>query len=1788
MKRILAGALLLCSCLMFSQDTALSGLKKETPLGYSFEQPALKGDENDKNSSADPDRRKLLDGIKDSSSRVIWSTKEFGKKALEIQFDFVEPVKPSLCRVHIFRGPRSYGIKNVEVYGTNRDGKRIVLGGINPEQPYDLPKGEPNYSSLDIKLDGSEEVNSAILKIDGGRIAITEVEFYSKTDGATGKTSSKNPFEDAVKSSGKGLKIEEKDYNGDRVPDILLENDRVIYIIDAGNGGVVNFAYDKQAGINLVKKKDSKDYGGMYGDRFWAGNNTYKNEFAGQRYKSKIGEQGPERVSVKVWSSGTEGFFQGMTITKTFTLLKDSSALKVDYDIANGQENVIPAKYGLWVMGGFSSQNEEFKRIYVGGSGVQTISPAGGSYHCPDAVKGWEGIVTSSGKGLANVVDYSILKKFLFWNSDASATTMECLFGIYPIDANSSMETTCYLVPFHGVDVPHGISKDMAGSLSLESSYDAFPEKINLKLLATHPGEYDITVEAGRIENGKTDYYKVAELKKKFGASPEIIPIVCKITGRGTWSFRVSVKENGSTALLFSAGTTLGKSSGVFTVAPECSRKPEPGVKEEKLKLDFHSLDFQTEHVDWAKPYAGKKPKVLALSRDKQGIREAVEIASRFEMELHTNYVGGIWRLIDYCTSLNEGICYQELAKKISSEKFDVFVVSGDFWKTMPPESRELIMKNVENGSGLVLTGPEGLPEELSKNFELSKEAEIFQGEWKSNQEHMITSGIPFKALPQTLALPYSTSGETLATISGKPLISVFNRGKGRVAAASWSVEGKKGNPNLKSASGTTGVFLPVLLFIGNGGVQYNYWEYQIMLLAKMIYWTAGCDFPLEGGGMKVDNAQKLSISLKSKESKNVEAELTIRDKFYQIEQHKKVSVTLIPGNNELSVGFNKPSLSGIHFADLIIKGDKGTEWCGSESFTTESELEAGNIETVNQVWKANDNFKCSIDLKGKGIGEIVLSLSDFCGNEFASLTKNALSGKIYLEIPLANCRWPAFQAKAKIVKDGKIISETRQDYNLFESPDPRKMNVSFGWPSITTRKVNQFLIKPCWERLQELGCNSIVKWNNDKTDEILQGRQLGLLLLAEAAPASTGSSHPYDTKKVIRSKFDLIRTPCLSKPGFKDDLENTSSKEIWADKLGYLFRSGPDEANSLNTNELCFSEDCQKEFRRWLKEQYGSLEALNKSWESQYKNWDEIIAMSSDEVKGKHSYAPWLDHRTFNEWNYADSIGRIVKGTKKYNPELQYSLSGTQETSAHNAWDWWRLTPHLRSVLSYRGEQSIQRRSFSNGDKINWLPWLGYGRTYDEENFAIIGYLFQGANGFSIYSATLYVEPDYTFSKVALGIKKALDNYRNGPAEVIINSKTLTYPIAFHYSPSSIKVDFMLNMNNSRLGEVGGFNEILSDVGTSYDYIAYEQLEKTDILKNKYKVLFLPLSSALSDKEIETIKDFVKSGGILVGDMLSATYDSHGLCRNESGLDEVFGIKHLTLDVISEDSTVNGNGETMDELSASAMKMNVKTFESGIELTSGKALANIDYKGKKHPALITNRYGKGTTLYMACDLPNIYGKWGTVKYSKDNVGSSKTICSLFEKLLNLSEIQAKAKVVNPEGNNLEESTYYLKENGPALILGIARKKTAAGLSGQNTCQVKIPGKYHVYDLIKGQYIGYGDHFSYDFSPTTQAAFTLLPYKVEGVNLKTAKNNNKFAINIGINAKSDNFSSHIFRIEVLDPSEKVNKAFSKIIFAEKDSAVYEIPIPLNAAKGKWTVKVTDCMTGVKNTCQLDM
>ena len=1761
---------------LFAVSTALSlygaELEKVKPLSYDYQQPTLEIQTQEKE-HGDPGRIKLIDGVKKSPSRIIWIIKDFKNKPVEVDFKFPAPVNFKLVKVHIFRWKRAYGLKRINVTAKTQDGKQLILGGIHPNQPYKLPEGDPYYMPLDIKLNSDQAVDNLKITISGiSRISLTEVEFFKapqrKLENKVVKHIA-NPFEKAVLAEGQGYKLVEKDFNNDGKTDILLQNNQVSYLVEPSNNGIISLAYDRMSKCNLIKPQLKGTYGGMFNDRFWPGGNKNRDVYRHVAYSYKIVSNNDKLLAVKVWAAGKSGFFSNVIINKTYSLTKGSRALKVDYHITNDKANVVPLNYGLWIMGGIFSPKDKIEIIYPGSMGIEKNSVKHQSLWAPGAVKGWNAVMTDTGNGLAMTVDYKLLKTFYYWSNETQATTMECRLGVYPIKAGSFLNTTFYLLPFHGIDIPQALNQNVAASLSLKSKYEQYKANFDLNVLPSHSGNYEIILEAGRYISGKLKYKEFKKITKKLEPIPYKFPVEYKIYASGTWVFRVTVKEYGNTLLSFTKATEYKRSTGTYLCSPECAKKPEKTAKKQSINLDFHSLKIQTKHVNWARPFAGKKPKVLLVCKGKGGIRDLVEVAQRFEIDLHTNYVTGIWRLGDFCTTLNEKDCYYQLAQKLSKNKYDSIVVSSNIWEYLPKDCTSSILKQVEEGSGLVLIAPEKLPEKLNKSFSLETNPKRFYGQWKSPQTHSITAGIPFSALPKTNALPYITSGKILANVDTKPLLAIFDYGKGRVSAASWDVSGKfrEGYYNTYSQR----VILPRLLYTGVGDIQYDYWEYQLSLLARMIYWTAKVPFEVEGKKLEVDSSSKFNIEIASTSSKDVTLNLVIRDKYYTKKQEKNVKATLKSGNNKLTVNFNKPAMGGKYFADLIVKSSKGTEWWGSKSFTIETPVCIKSIKADDKVWKKEDIFKISAELNSSSNNKIQLSLFDSFGNEFAQKVKSANSQNVSFEVPLNACKTIAFEARIKLIKANNTVSEKRKVFALYHKPDKRKMQVAFGWPNLSMRGVHRFLIKKYYSRLQDLCATTLKLFRTDTPYDLMQARELGLAYMCSSTSISSGGKFPYDKNLKSTDKFDLIRKPCLSAKGFKDKLENVSAKPKNSEAYGVLYRGGPDEANSITKWDGCFSKDCQREFRKWLKAEYGSLDNLNKSWLTDYKNWDEVVAMTTEEVKNRASFAPWVDHLSFNDWNRADAIGRIVKGIKKSDPNLRYALSGTQETKAYNAWDWFLLMKHLGAIESYGGEQTVQQRSFYDG-KLIWNTWIGYDRDYEFLNWKILNYLMQGATGFNVYSGGFYVNPDYTYPKSAIALKKAFANYSNGPAEAVINSKMMTYPIALLYSPASIKVNSIIDLADKRTMSVQGVNDILRNCGFDYDCIAYKQLENSNLLQKKYKILFLPISSALSNKEISTIRDFVSNGGILVADILAGEYDQHGKKRKINPLDEVFGIKRADSKCIQQNAKLSGD-----------ISIKVNEFETGITVTTGKALAEIKYKGKKSPAIVCNNFGKGKAIYFACGLPASYGNWQVMRYFKNNIANAAKIRNLICKSLDNIGVKPRVEITNDKGEKLKAAEIFMRMNADARILGIVRCFSQAKNidSKAGKFQIKLEKSYYAYDLVNKKYLGHSKSIPYMFAPDSQTLISLLPYQVRGIKVTKTSENKTLKFKIALEADTSNFCEHILNVVIEDSKGRVNKAFSKMLFTKNGKSSFKLQIPYNAVKGEWKVKITDVLSLTK-------
>src|SRR5690349_590816 len=123
-----------------------------------------------------------------------------------------------------------------------------------------------------------------------------------------------------------------------------------------------------------------------------------------------------------------------------------------------------------------------------------------------------------------------------------------------------------------------------------------------------------------------------------------------------------------------------------------------------------YTLDIETPHVKWAKPFAGGPIRVLAVPTVSEG-RTLVELAQRLPVDLTTvsidpHFDANKWTMgfgRDYGARAEKGdlsVLYKYLEAELTSSKpFDVILLQVSHgWERLTPESRKAISRRVQEG----------------------------------------------------------------------------------------------------------------------------------------------------------------------------------------------------------------------------------------------------------------------------------------------------------------------------------------------------------------------------------------------------------------------------------------------------------------------------------------------------------------------------------------------------------------------------------------------------------------------------------------------------------------------------------------------------------------------------------------------------------------------------------------------------------------------------------------------------------------------------------------------------------------------------------------------------------------------------------------------------------------------------------------------------------------------------------------------------------------------------------
>jgi hypothetical protein len=702
--------------------------------------------------------------------------------------------------------------------------------------------------------------------------------------------------------------------------------------------------------------------------------------------------------------------------------------------------------------------------------------------------------------------------------------------------------------------------------------------------------------------------------------------------------------------------------------------------------------------------------------------------------------------------------------------------------------------------------------------------------------------------------------------------------------------------------------------------------------------------------------------------------------------------------------------------------------------------------------------------------------------------------------------------------------------------------------------------------------------------------------------------------KRTGDTKF-LRRTPSFNDRAFMDALAGitrATARNKARYQMDYYFVGDEGSLTSYGDPvDFDWSPQALADFREWLKGEYETLDALNRVWKSQFKSWDAVIPSTTEQAKKSGNFAPWADHRTFMEVTFARAYARVRDSVVEGDPEARIALSGTQETNAYNGADWYRLDRIIDDFLSYEGgNQWDMHRSFAKPDSMIGF-WTGYGSSGIGVQNAIWNAAVNDVlhpNVFWMYS---FLDPDMTHSNSARDMGQAFKSLRfEGVGKLLMESERLGDRIAVHYSMPSVHGASILGYHRNFDGGADiapekavanfpanrdGWVRAVKDLGLQFDFVASEQIEGGALSPDRYRVIILPLSVALSAEEAKAVEAFARGGGVVIADAAAGMMDEHCAWQPGGVLNGLFGVSapessRRALGRVAGAAEVTAEGARWglkaDELAG------LTAAESDVRAAGGQALARVGGAD----AVVARRVGQGWAFYLNA----LFDRYPKLRGEKSGGAGHR---ALLGRLLERAGVSPAIEVLTADGRRLEQAQVVRYRFGEAEILAVVKDNVGvAGVVGQDgvtvyndaglgqvarqEITVKLPRASYVTDVRTGKRLGRTDAVRTSLVVGDALVLALNPAEnaltLRGPSAARLGDHPEFAV------ASAGAGRRLFRCQVFAPDGSMLPAYAKNVLAEGGRATFTLPSALNDAPGAYTLRVTDVATGASAAAKVTL
>jgi hypothetical protein len=449
------------------------------------------------------------------------------------------------------------------------------------------------------------------------------------------------------------------------------------------------------------------------------------------------------------------------------------------------------------------------------------------------------------------------------------------------------------------------------------------------------------------------------------------------------------------------------------------------------------------------------------------------------------------------------------------------------------------------------------------------------------------------------------------------------------------------------------------------------------------------------------------------------------------------------------------------------------------------------------------------------------------------------------------------------------------------------------------------------------------------------------------------------------------------------------------------------------------------------------------------------------------------------------------------------------------------------------------------------------------------------------------------TFSRSGRDLGEVFRALRfQGIGRLLMDAERLDDGVAVHYSMPSVHAAGILGHHDRGEARKGGTSfpanrdgwvTILDDLGLSFRFVAAPQVEE-GALRGK-RVLVLPYSLALSDREAAEIRRFVEEGGVLLADGAAGLFDEHVAWRETGALDDLFGV---TAGPPRPRAAAGPRAKGPVRLTADAEALGLQATATGglealepsLRAAGGRPLARV---GGADLAVL-NRVGRGRAVYLNALL--------------DHDGAPRDAWrGILRAVLSDAGVRPAVSLTDPAGRpvtRVRVARYRFADHEVlALLSGHLDVRASFGRDGvtvyedadkgqvvRHEVEVRLPRLAHVTNARTGEALGETDRLRTALTAGDALVLGLgpprSPVALEGPDRANRGEPVGFVAALGAPAR------RLLRWHVHGPGGALRPEYAQVTVVDGGQATFVLPTALNDPAGEYRVRVTDVLTGASS------